>query len=836
MTVIETKDAQELSLDNCAKEPVHIPGHIQGFAVCLATDKYLTSIQYCSDNTESIFGMRSDEILGKSLNDLFSETTIHDLNNAFSLSSARVQRERASFCNFLGKDCELWVHYSNDSPVIEIETVAKESTTQSDAIRNVRSLLSHLIQTDNAQASFAKSVDGLRSLSGFDRVMLYQFDANGNGEIKAEAKGPGLESFLGLRFPSWDIPKQARDILKKVPLRIIADVNGSPVPLNTLSTNSDPLDLTFAACRGQSPVHSEYLRNMGVGSTMTLSILVQGELWGLFAFHHMSPRVIGPSLRGSAELFVQFFSLQLEQRLEKKRNITRTKTKNYENTILVKSSEAGEIIDLIDDVAVSLCELIEADGLAVIWGEQTSQHGSTPEIEVTRKIAASLLPPSSPGIFHTDSIVDLGVNRSSSAGALAFPIGQNNENSMVFFRNEAIASVTWAGIPEKEIVKSEDGPRLIPRGSFKAYAQELENRSLAWEQDSLTAAKELYELLAEGEIERLLKAGRQREIYINELNHRVKNILALIRSLVRNTTESSSSFETYAKSLEQRIAALGAAHDLSANQVTNGINIKTIFEMEAKPFLMPSNQLFITGPDFRVQPSAAPLFALITHELMTNCVKYGALSVPQGRVDITLKTDAHGVTIVWQESNGPATNPPTSNGFGLNLIKTSIPYELGGSSQLEFLHEGLTATFNLPLSLLDSKGQIDRKNITSNTQSTVDQKSALIIEDSLMIAMDLQEMLYGLGFETIEMSPTVDNALEVLSSFKPDFAILDIELREEQSFRVAEVLQQKEIAFCFVTGFASTYKVPEQFDDIKLLTKPLEQNILESTVSFLFSK
>ena len=334
MNVSGTDKAREVSLDNCDKEPIHIPGHIQDFAVCLATDENLGKIRHCSDNVNNVFDKTSAEILGKNLSDIFDQHIIHDLNNALSLSSARVQRERASSYTVGDTEYEVWAHYSHSYPVIELEPVDAKAIGQGEAVRNVRSLLVHLGKIADLQDTFEYAVDGLRHLTDFDRVMLYQFDINGNGDIKAEAKSPGQESFLGLRFPSWDIPKQAREILKKLPLRLIADVNGKPVPLSSVSPDVEPLDLTLAACRGQSPIHAEYLRNMGVSSTMTLSILVGDQLWGLFAFHNMSPRVVSPSLRAAAELFVQIFCMQLEQRFEKKRNLIRSTAHVYELSLI----------------------------------------------------------------------------------------------------------------------------------------------------------------------------------------------------------------------------------------------------------------------------------------------------------------------------------------------------------------------------------------------------------------------------------------------------------------------------------------------------------------------
>ena len=254
MNKIESVNTEEVSLKNCDKEPIHIPGYIQQFAVCLSTDEYLQSIRYCSDNVHTIFDSSHHEILDKNLIQIFDKDIIHDLNFALNLPSARFQRQKACVCSFYGTNYEIWVHRSGKFPVIEIEYENLEGTSSEEANALVRSLTADLVKQDDLKSTYKVSVNGLRELTGFDRVMLYQFDANGNGDIKAESKGAEFDAFFGLRFPSWDIPKQAREILKKIPLRLIADVNGEPVPLSCKAPGESPLDLSLAECRGQSPI------------------------------------------------------------------------------------------------------------------------------------------------------------------------------------------------------------------------------------------------------------------------------------------------------------------------------------------------------------------------------------------------------------------------------------------------------------------------------------------------------------------------------------------------------------------------------------------------------
>ena len=836
---------EQLSLENCDKEPVHIPGHIQGFAALLATDKTLKKITHCSANSADTFGKTPEEILDQPLSSLFDTDFIHELNNTLCLSSAKRQRERVGEYSNKSGTYEVWAHLSDDLPIIEFERVRADAMNQSHSILIVRSLLTRLQQIDNFQKTLDDAVIGLRSLSGFDRVMIYQFDANGDGEIKAESRSPHMAPFLGLRFPKWDIPTQARAILKKLPLRMIDDVRATPVPLLSYNPKAAPLDLTFAACRGTSAIHCEYLENMEIRSTMTLSIVVNDKLWGLIAFHNEKPGHINPNMRGAAELFAQFFSLQMDQRLERARNTARSIALTHQTALLDASDEAQNMSELVADIADPFCQLLDADGLAMVSANGVVCHGLTPAPEAVKRIGETIFADKKDNVVAQDSLIDLEPDAGPCAGALALRLHEDTKDVVIFFRKEASISVTWAGAPEKRIVDGEDGPRLKPRGSFAAYKQSIKDKSKPWEPQTVLSANEIRLALAKADtalFRRLSqKEERQRSMYIAELNHRVRNILALIRSISRRSHESSNSVEAYALALEKRITALAAAHDLATNKITSGVNIMTIFETEAKPFTSETKQqLFISGDPYLLNSDSAPIFALIVHELMTNCVKHGALSSAEGSVHIDIESERDGIKINWKERCGPAVKTPSKRGFGLGLIEKAIPYELEGESTVAFDPDGLNVTLWLPNKIVEPIAEAFAKK-TDNSNSLKTRPAGipryvLIVEDSMMVALDTADMIKKMGVETVEACATVSQSQALIKSDPPDFAILDVSLRETDSFPVAELLQSMDIPFCFVTGFGSDLEIPERFKTETVLTKPTNTKTLLATITKLYLK
>lgn len=839
------KSREALSLDNCDREPVHIPGHIQGFSCLIAADAQLETITYCSANAQQILNRPVKAVLGKPLSSLFDAETLHQLRNVLSLSSCRVQRERVATYKAGNGAYEMWAHLSDGMPVIELEDIPPEDLEHSQSILAVRSLLSHIQQQQDLNAALRDAVLGLRNLTGFDRVMAYKFDSDGDGEVVAEARGANLEPFLGLRFPNWDIPKQARAIMRKLPIRVIVDVASQPVDLLAHAADAPPLDLTLAASRGTSPIHLEYLQNMGVGGSMTLSIVVQDTLWGLLAFHHSSARRVGPSIRGAAELFVQFFALHMEQRLEKARNAARADTLAHQSALLDAVDTATDMAALIKDIAPAFCRIVAADGLAIISPDSVITHGLAPSHQHARAIASHLLAAAQDDVHSTACLTAEGLPAEGCAGALALCLDEDTQNQLVFFRKHAALSVTWAGAPSKDIVEDDDGPRLKPRGSFRAYKEAVKDRCLPWETPHILAAQEARHALARADaalFRRLSqRAERQRSIYIAELNHRVRNIMALIRSLSRRAQASSKSLETYAAALEERIAALGAAHDLAANHVTSGVNITTLFETEMKPYTHNGKaQYSMAGRPFVIRADVAPIFALVAHELVTNCVKYGALSCEDGHVAITVDDTLNGIQIVWQESGGPQTAEPDERGFGLSLIENAVPYELDGESKISFLASGLRAEFLLPKTLVDSLEDALAGQRHMPTQAKQDAplmpECVLLVEDSMMIAIDMTDMLNAIGVQQVHSCATNAQAARALESRTPDFAVLDVNLRSENSYETAELLQRRSVPFCFATGYGADLSPPPQYREVPVLTKPVDDALLRTTILDIMKK
>ncbi|MEM7565601.1 MAG: HWE histidine kinase domain-containing protein [Pseudomonadota bacterium] len=841
-------EAETLALDNCDREPIHIPGTIQPFGSLIAGSIGLDRIEYAGANLEAFTGITPQEALGQPFSALFDVQTIHDIRNALSLSTARVQRERVGRRRVGEQDVEVFVHLHENAAIVELER-ADDALSSGFGLNAARALLARINEQHSIERMLRAAVTGLQALTGYDRVKAYVFEAGGEGEVVAEAVNPGAPSLMGQRFPAWDIPKQARALMLKTPIRMLVDVNQTPVPIETETRHTPPLDLSLAHLRGISPIHVEYLKNMGVAGTLNLAIGVRDELWGMIAFHHLEPKVLDPETRSVCELFSQMFSLILQQQIEKEMLKARERAGEARRQMLAETNAMNDLVGSFREIAPILQELVACDGLAVVNEDQLQSQGDVPSAAVIHALSNikvdefDLIEPIQNLGAHP-AIAGVG-DLKTTAGAMIVRATSAYPLQLIFFRNEVLDEVTWAGRPEKSITVGEFGHRLSPRGSFEAYRQQVKGTATPWSNEDKAAAGAmqvtLTQITARSEramLDRqkdLLSYQRQQDLMIAELNHRVKNILSLIRSLSRQAMQSSASMEAYATALEQRITALAAAHDLAVYSTMDGVPLRALIETELTPYRATgSAQVLIDGPTVGLRADVAPMIALVIHELVTNANKYGALSNDEGLVRVSWREDESGLHFNWREVGGPSVSPPERKGFGRSLIERAIPYEFDGTVEMDFAPAGVRLGFFLPTGTLAEvdetvslKPSLPARDVSNEAASKV----ALLVEDNAILAMDMQDTLDKIGFGKVETVGTIAAALALLEKKRFDLAVLDMNLRGEVSYDIAETLLEKAIPFIFVTGYGSHFDMPSHLAHITILSKPVNEATLSNALA-----
>ena len=848
-----SSDNFDVDLTNCDREPIHQLGAIQpfGFLIALSADWL---IQRVSTNIGSFTGTGAEDMLGTPLSDYVSAETLHAIRNRLTLLRGPDAVERLFGLKLKagGPAYDFALHMTDGTIVLEGEPSAE--TPDTDTASTIRAMMSRLDTTDDLPAFLREGARQVRALTGFDRVMVYQFDRDGSGTVQAEAVRAGIGSFHGLRYPASDIPKQARLLYMRTPFRIITDVDAQPVGIMPeRDETGEALDLSLSVLRSVSPIHIEYLKNMGVGASMSISIIVEGKLWGLFACHHYEARRPDFERRSIAELFGQMFALKLESREREALARYEIEARAASDRILAGVAGDSTLLDNPDWLASMLEKTVPCDGIAISIDGKVATSGLTPPASFIPTVTRRLNAMTSGRIYATDHLGGLLAQASDYAdrgsGMLAIPISRKPRDYVLLFRAEKVRTVTWGGDPHKPASYGPNGARLTPRKSFEAWVEEVRGRSEPFTEAEMRVAEMLRASLIEvvlrlsddAQAERQ-RASERQELLIAELNHRVRNILSLIRGLVRQSRDAGTDLADYIKLLEGRIESLARAHDQITQDTWSPAPLRRLIETEAAAYLAgKANRVKVEGPQILLHPHAFSTLALVIHELMTNSAKYGALS-DSGMLTITLKTDDEGdCHIHWRERGGPAVQPPTRQGFGTTIIERSIPYDLGGQAHVRFPLTGLEADFCIPARYVAASIEETSPERAQPVSTLAERPDAvadanlsgpvLLVEDSLIIAMDAEDILLKLGAERVSIAAGVASALAEIEQTDFQLAVLDVNLGNETSMPVADALRDKGVPFLFATGYGEQFKAPDEHAGARILQKPYTSTNMDRVIA-----
>ncbi|MEW6257366.1 MAG: HWE histidine kinase domain-containing protein [Pseudomonadota bacterium] len=832
---------EPVDLTNCDREPIHLLGAIQpnGFLIALTSD---WMVARASANLADFIGVAPDDAIGRPLAEIFTPAAVHDLRNRTTVLRGPDTVERIFGLPLVSGEArfDLALHLSNGHIILEGERSGGEL---GDVTGIVRSMIARIDQCADLTAFFREGARQVRALTGFDRVMVYRFAGDGSGEVVGEACKAGIGQFLGLHYPASDIPVQARILYTRNLLRAIADVNAEPVPVvPALDAAGKPLDLSLSLLRSVSPIHIEYLKNMGVRASLSVSIIVDGKLWGLFACHHYAPRRLTFERRSVTELFSQMFSMRLESRERQETVEFERRARDISDQLLGAVASDETLLRDPDWLADILTRAIPADGVGVWLAGNYAFSGITPPTEDFRRIVRALNATAAGKVYTTDKISALVPEAAAfsdkAAGLLAIPISRSPRDYVVMFRTELIRSVRWGGDPHKTVEYGPNGPRLSPRQSFAEWKELVRGRSLPFSASELRIAETLratlievvLRLADEASAERQQASARQ-ELLIAELNHRVRNILGLIRGLIRQSQPSEPAVRDFVKVVDGRIHALARAHNQITEDHWGPAPLQALIDAEAAAFIEEQDRVQSAGEPIMLNPQAYSTMALVVHELVTNSTKYGSLSGPSGQVRLTWSRNARGdLDIAWRETGGPPVSKPSRQGFGTTIIERSVPYDLGGEAQIRYAPAGFEADFRIPARhVSEPRGpgpasfRFPRSVTGHREEMPADLLTGhrlLLVEDSLIIAMDAEDIVTRLGADEVATAASVEAALDLIEAGRPTIAILDINLGSTTSFAIADELSDLDVPFLFATGYGEQAKFPDQHRGRVVVQKP----------------
>lgn len=812
----------------CDNEAIHLLSRIQSFGFLLAvTSDWVT--RQVSANLAAHLGVDAKDALGQALTDIIPRQAVHAIRGALQALASTNGMERL-FDVDLGQGAryDLAVHRSDE--LIVIEGQPYDPLDRLDAALSTRAMVARLERSRTLLEICQEAARQVRALTGFDRVMIYRFDDDGAGEVIAERTQSMLEPFLGLHYPATDIPRQARELYLRNTLRIVADVNDPCAAIiSRMNEHDAPLDLSLSTLRAVSPVHLAYLRNMGVAASLSISIVKQGELWGLIACHHGTPRRLSLGTRTAAELFGQVFSFLIENR-QRETELALERFNGERLARLVASiATHGSVFDNLAIAAGDLRGMIDCDGLAIHVDGQLHAHGSIPGKDDLQAILTMLDEQALRTSFHTDRLHELVPYAANiGAGLLAVPVSGLPRGYLMFFRNPRDHSITWAGDPRKAAIGTTEG--LRPRESFAAWNELVAGRAQPFDTHERRLAEQMRVSLLEivsrlsetAERARRHTASRQ-DILVAELNHRMRNVFALISGVVALSREGANGIEAFVERLRGRIESLSRAHDQVTAEAGVAAWLHHLLRAEASAWLEPGNErVSLDGPSVFLTTHAFATIALVIHEMMTNAAKYGALSTGNGKIDIawTIASSAS-LVIEWRESGGPAVQAPQRGGFGSTIIQRSIPFNLNGGALVEYAPAGVRASFRIPPAFFQASEHTEplATPVIVAACKTL-QGEVMVLEDNLIIALDAEDILHELGASHVHSAASLADAFAVIETRTLTFALLDYALGDQTSLAVAARLQTLGIPFVFASGYGAELKLPPTMAHCRIVSKP----------------
>lgn len=549
--------------EGCAREPIHLSGAIQAHGYLIACALPDWTIRHVSQNIEALLEAPLDELLGHSLREYASEDVLQSILDTVALLAPNSPAQRSGQVNLgpLGTACELVVHVAEDLVHIEIEPrfdrgVSPQPTTLAQSMIAA-------VASGGAEDFHSFVADQVRQLTGYDRVMVYRFRHDGAGEVIAESHDQGMEPYLGLRYPATDIPVQARALYLRNRLRVIPDTEYVPVPIvPAMHADGRVLDLSQHALRSVSPVHVEYLRNMGVAASMSISIVVGGRLWGLIACHHRQARRVPPVIRAAADLFGLFVSMRVASGEQQ------DTMAHFEHAQALRDALARRMADASDFDEALAAELpflrvaMKADS-AALWADSRFQmHGQVPGGARLAALVEWLQAQGAASVVHSNEAIDWAPTAAGDPVAGVLALRLSSRDWLLLFRNEQVDEVRWAGEPRKAVIATDDGLRIAPRRSFGEWRERVRGHCAPWTEADMRGAVRLHALLGELRRSMQMRGGNaafelaERRLAMADRRTRLDELAELLDGLSHLDPARSAQLDAHISALEQELRHL----------------------------------------------------------------------------------------------------------------------------------------------------------------------------------------------------------------------------------------------------------------------------------------
>jgi chemotaxis family two-component system sensor kinase Cph1 len=703
---------QAVDTTACDHEPIHIPGSIQPYGLMLVVERDGLVVRHVAGDVEGRLGVVDWQ--GRALDSVIGEPLAHAAADLLDQAGKGLTGQLDTPAGRL----DVSLHVSGPWVIVELEPALEGEASAAAALVALESAATAFERTTTLATLCAQAARSFRLLTGFDRVMVYRFLDEEAGVVVGEDVGEGLQSFMNHHFPGSDIPRQARALYVRNLIRVIPQSDYQPAPLRPGWTGVAPLDMSDAGLRSVSPIHLQYLRNMGVAASASVSIVKDGVLWGLIACHNQTPRTISYETRIACRTLASSLARQIKAREEAEGYRERIRLRGFEDDILTTLSREGALDEALSEHIVEIGRMLGGDGVAVLRGKELVASGVRPTDGEIREMAAWIgAQGGDDPVFSTDRLGETyplaQAYARMASGILAVTVSAEEPWLILWFRAEQVEEVEWAGNPHK----SEVGPGgvLNPRASFDAWREEVHGRSRRWTLPEIEAAARLRTaVLTMRQNRRIRELNvrltdtladktallQQKEFLIGEVNHRVQNSLQLVSSfLALQTRDADDGFKVLVEEARRRVNAVALVHRrLYRGDHVGLVDAARYLQELIDETMQAMGSEWATGLTLDLEPVSLPTdravtVGLIITELMINANKY-AYDGAAGPLTIRLAESRDRFRLTVADRGGGKAG--TRKGFGSRLMDALVG-QLDGELTYEDNEPGLRAVLTAPL-------------------------------------------------------------------------------------------------------------------------------------------
>ena len=702
-------DLATIDTTSCDREPIHVPGSIQPHGCMLIADAELRVVGHAG-----LSGHDDGDLVGQPLPDV--------LVGRLPLTPESVPTNGTRVLGamtFRGEIRDAVAFRTGEYVVVELTGRDDDPELDASFLAEIEAVGGSLDRANSFSELFDEAARTFQHLTGYDRVMIYQFVDDEAGVVVGEALSDSTASFMNHHFPASDIPRQARALYVRNRVRVIADVHYEPAPI-VGAPELRQIDLSDSTLRSVSPVHIQYLKNMGVEASASMSIVKDGILWGLVACHHHSPRPLCLTTRLASQTLASSLARQVKAREDSDLYRERLRLRSHEDIVLRRLGGDQTLERFFDGSGEDLARLMRADGFAAVQGGEVYCAGSCPSAEDIREIASFVKAPGALKPFANASLArDLPNARAYAdvaSGLLAITMSTEVPTILMWFRAEYLQVVQWAGNPHKD-VPATPGETLRPRASFEAWSESVRGRSRPWTIGETEAATRIVRLLLEARtnsrLERLNEELattirenesllRQKDFLLKEVNHRVQNSLGLVSAFLRlQRREASAETAAHLIEAEKRLNAVGLVHKrLHQDDSVEVVDLSRYFE-ELGGELFGSlgeaweRQITQDYAPVLVTTDRAVSLGLILNELATNAIKY-AYASEAGPLGIHLMEHRDRLRLTISDKGVGRSGSVKGTGFGTRMLAALVE-RLDGTLEYEDNRPGVRAVLTAPI-------------------------------------------------------------------------------------------------------------------------------------------